>query len=341
MQIQPLRWFDGAAAVVVAVALASCHGPTAAEMRQAPVLIGGPSFQGSVKLSLATQTALVDHKEHCSADADELKTIGRALRQQVRVYRDGSGYALYTVSETHDEMPETILRMGKTGRERLGTADEFPVVVLAQVPNPTLSDADAKTQGEFVERSLDDGVQTGLLVLAPHGGQIEIHTDEQAERVSASPLLAGKPVTTWRCKGYDPPGTKSAFARWHITSDDTSEASFPLLAKLATRRYAFCVSFHGMDNPGVLIGGAASMDTKTALQALIVKAINDPTVPVAIAVGDQGGLGGNGSTNIVNRYCNKTGIQIEQSLEVRRDHWQAIADAVARFYADQLQAVPR
>jgi hypothetical protein len=59
----------------------------------------------------------------------------------------------------------------------------------------------------------DDGFQRGLIAIASHGGEIEPHTDEQAERVATA--LA---VSTWRCRGFD--GTQSAVARWHITSAD-------------------------------------------------------------------------------------------------------------------------
>ena len=40
--------------------------------------------------------------------------------------------------------------------------------------------------------------------------------------------------------------------------------------------------------------------------------------------------------NIVNRYALEGGVQIEQSPRARRDHWKAIADAVARVFAARL-----
>lgn len=54
---------------------------------------------------------------------------------------------------------------------------------------------------EFVERLTDNGRNSGLIVIAPHGGDIETHTDEQAERVASQ--LAPKAVTCWRCKGWN------------------------------------------------------------------------------------------------------------------------------------------
>jgi hypothetical protein len=57
-------------------------------------------------------------------------------------------------------------------------------------------------KGKFVERLDDNGWHPGLIAIAPHGGAIEPHTDQQAERVASQ--LAGKGVSSWRCKGWRP-----------------------------------------------------------------------------------------------------------------------------------------
>ena len=114
----------------------------------------------------------------------------------------------------------------------------------SQVPHATWTDAEAACNGEFVERLDDDGTHTALIVIAPHGGDIEAHTDQQAEHVSSQ--LAGKGVSSWRCKGWHPRG---AFAHWHITSTDIHEASFPLLNSVISRGFRYAVAFHGFDDP--------------------------------------------------------------------------------------------
>jgi len=298
--------------------------------------VGGPSFAGLVTVSLPDQPDLAARREHCAIDPDRLRAIGRGVGQQVRVEREGVGAVLFTVSESRDESPEDVVRVGKMGRARFGPAAEFPARVFARVPHPTLSDAEARRLGEFVERADDDGVATGLLVLAPHGGEIELHTDAQAERLAAALGAAGKPpVTTWRCKGYDLPGAPTAFMRWHITSTDTNEASFPLLAQVGRRRYAYAVSFHGMTREAVLIGGGGPESLKRALREEITRALDGSGIPVLIAAEKEANSGFS-PENIVNRYCVGTGVQIEQSSRARRDHWRAIADAVARVYAPRL-----
>jgi hypothetical protein len=197
------------------------------------------AYGASIKRALEPeQKDLIKHKEHCSADPEKLATVGRALWHQVRIKRNDDEYGLYTVSEVRQENPDKIVRMGKGGRERLGKSDEFDGTLNSQVPDPTLSDADAERDGEFVERLDDDGAHTGLIAIAPHGGDIEPYTDQQAERVRSQ--LAGKGVSSWRCKGWHP---KGALEHWHITSTDIHEASFPLLNSVISRRFSHAVAF--------------------------------------------------------------------------------------------------
>jgi hypothetical protein len=46
----------------------------------------------------------------------------------------------------------------------------------------------------------DNGHNNGLIVIAPHGGNIEKYTDEQAEHVGQK--LSSEYVFEWICKGF-------------------------------------------------------------------------------------------------------------------------------------------
>lgn len=48
------------------------------------------TYQAAVKKALSDQTDLIEDPEHCSADPDRLKTIGRAIGQQIRIRRSSS-----------------------------------------------------------------------------------------------------------------------------------------------------------------------------------------------------------------------------------------------------------
>src|SRR5262245_27891714 len=143
------------------------------------------TFDGSVKKAFSSQTTLLGRGEHCSLDPEQLASIGLVPRSQIRVRRGQNELGLYTVSETRQEPIDTVVRMALPARQRLGTEEEFAATIDTQVPHPTLSDEDAQAQSEFVERLDDDWCQQGLVAIAPHGGSIERHTDEQAERVAA------------------------------------------------------------------------------------------------------------------------------------------------------------
>src|SRR4030095_11982649 len=103
------------------------------------------AYSASIKKALdPEQKDLIKHKEHCSADPEKLATIGRALGHQVRIKRNNDEYGLYTVSEVRPENPDNIVRMGKGGRERLGTSDEFNGALDSQAPAPTRTEPDAE-----------------------------------------------------------------------------------------------------------------------------------------------------------------------------------------------------
>jgi hypothetical protein len=169
----------------------------------------------AITRALPSQEDLIDHAEHCSADPDLLAGIGRAHCQQVRVYREPGAFGLYTASEVRPETPDAIVRRGRRGRVRLGTEAEFAGRLDSRVPRSRLSERRAKAEGELIERLDDDGRQTRLVAIAPHGG---------------------------------------AFDRWHITSTDLNEACFPRLAGVMSRGFTHAVAFHGFEPPEVLGG---------------------------------------------------------------------------------------
>ncbi len=208
----------------------------------------------------------------------ETQGVGRACGQQVRIQRSSSQYAVYTVSEVRQESPDTIVRMGATGRQRLGTSAEFAGTLTSRVPHPTFSAVQAEANSEFIERLKDNGSHKGLVAIAPHGGDIELYTDRQAERVAAR--LAAKAVSAWRCKGWKQP--EGAFERWHITSIDIHPASFPLLQRIASRGFRYAVAFHGFGQQEILIGGGTAADPlKAEIKGAIERAIAGSGIPCA------------------------------------------------------------
>jgi phage replication-related protein YjqB (UPF0714/DUF867 family) len=293
----------------------------------------------ALQKALSSQDDLIARREHCSVDARLLDALGVAVGQQVRIQRTPTELALFTISERRDEDQGNVVRAGLRGRRRLGTDDEFPAVVSTPAAEPTVPDDVAEQRGEFVERLDDDGEHSALIVLAPHGGDIEPHTDEQAGRVVTR--LTDFGVSAWRCKGWRArraDGTGGAFECWHITSTDLAPASFPGLASVIDRGFVHAVAFHGFDEAEVLIGGSAPAAFKERIRSAIARALAGSDICVRVATPDDR-YGGDDERNIVNRLARSGvgGVQLEQSLPARRDHGIAIADAVASVYRRALR----
>jgi phage replication-related protein YjqB (UPF0714/DUF867 family) len=287
----------------------------------------------SVEKAFDTQADLKERREHCAPAARLLASLDSGLGRQVRIHHDGE-FALYTVSELLHETTDSVVRMGLGGRRRLQEEEEFEGVLDTKVVDPDLSDTDAEDAGELVERLDDDGIQTHLIAIAPHGGGIEEHTDEQAERVADR--LGPELASSWRGKGWRPDG--GAFIRWHITSTDINPVCFPLLDSVMSRRFAHAVAFHGFDDePGVLIGGTAPAELKERLRRAIRQVLPE-AFDVRVALPTER-FGGDDPNNIVNRLSPCGGIQIEQGSIPRRDHGVDIADAVAGVFRPD--AAPR
>jgi phage replication-related protein YjqB (UPF0714/DUF867 family) len=290
-----------------------------------------------LKLRLPEQDDLKNESERCSADPSTLESIGRCIGQQVRIRRrdDPRFVALFTAKQANPDAgggPD-IIRAGLTGRERLGTAEEMPAIVQAQVV-----DLAPQCDGvSFFEVAHDDGKQAYFIAIAPHGGEIETHTDEQAELAVGELTTACFPASLWLCKG-DGDKDKGAFDRWHITADDLQPACFPLLEPLVSRGFCYGVAFHGFDRKkgeaDVYIGGAASQSLKLTIE----RALNDLYLPIKIKITtryDDPKFQGFSPENIINRLTTR-GIQLEQSIEARK-YYREIACAVAKVFASCLR----
>jgi len=303
-----------------------------------------PSYNAQVKPKSSFPSG--HHREHCSAHRSKITTIGRNIGQQVRIGRyapDGVtllDFALYTVIAVHDEEPDVVFVGFRNPesthhdlRDRLGLSSTFMGKIDSQVTD----------NSEFVERLTDNGRHRGLIVIAPHGGDIEAHTDEQAECVGKQ--LASKGVSVWVCKGFIKQGN-GAFDRWHITSTDISEKSFPKLKKVIGRHFEYAVAFHGWTEGFICIGGRAPRDLKQQFNDLkqeikkkIVSAISGSRIKV-VTDDDSTfpGFNGNDPKNIVNRL-GTIGIQIEQSRKARDDFSIPIADAVASVIGPKIRGL--
>jgi phage replication-related protein YjqB (UPF0714/DUF867 family) len=288
-------------------------------------------------------------REHCTAHYNQITTIGRNKGQQVRIERYAADeitlldLALYTVIDVHNQEADIVF-VGYRGpestyhdlRDRLGLSTTHPFIckINSEVPISDLTGIEAEENSEFVERLMDNGHHRDLIVIAPHGGNIEIHTDEQAERVAQQ--LLWKNVSSWVCKGFKQGG--GAYDRWHITSTDISEESFPKLKTVMGRHFQYAMAFHGWGHDSICIGGSAPTDLKYQIKGAVESATFGSGIVVASDEdgGCPGDFNGNDPRNIVNRLATY-GIQVEQSIQARTDYGIQIANAVAGVLGQTIQ----
>jgi phage replication-related protein YjqB (UPF0714/DUF867 family) len=289
-----------------------------------------------LKLRLPEQDSLKNEAERCSADPAGLVGIDRAVGQQVRIRRrdDSRFVAVFTVNQANPDSPGhlDVVRTGLTGRERLGNGAELEEVTV----EAGVLDAPGESTGvRFFEVADDAEGQSYFVVIAPHGGMIEEHTDEQTAAVVTQLRTVGFPASMWVCKGFGD-ATKGASDRWHITSDDIHPASFPLLGSLMSRRFFYGVAFHGFaqqgDEADIYIGGAAPPRLKAAVRRALLDRL-DPPLKVKISTReDSPKFQGSRPENVINRLAPGRGIHLEQSAKARVFH-EEIAGAVGSVFA--------
>lgn len=281
----------------------------------------------SMRLTISPPAVSTSSRERCALHPERLAELGAVPGQQARIITR-SGTALFTLTESSCHSACEDIQLSPAGLRRLGRcAGGVADIDLSAVRSGMTYHA-AKVANEFIETLSDTGRHRNVIAIAPHGGDIEKYTDRQAERVYKH--LGPNRASTWNCRGWHAGG--GAFTKWHISSTDISEHSFPLLGQVTRRNFRHAVAFHGCRNEEVLIGGRSDHTLQQELQEAISRALTGTGIPVRlIAPGDR--YSGSAPNNLINRLAHGgDGIQLEQGPTARRNHWAAIADSVAEVY---------
>lgn len=198
-------------------------------------------------------------------------------------------------------------------------------------------------------------------LIVPHGGAIETKTSDQIAPFVAT--LEGTtyniPVNSWRAEGQWSDDQTSK--RWHITSTNLSEQSFPALAGMLDQTwfdtdhpFRRTLSFHGMTTgeADIILGGGTDLNAKchvaTKIKAesgmgpVAIRIYHDDQIIDIAADGDRTvcrkGLDGDSARNIINRLAADGGIQIEQSGDVRSNttYRNGVANGAAKAIGELL-----
>ena len=283
--------------------------------------------------------------EHCVIDRESLEVLGSAVGRQLLVRRSAKRLALYTIAERVD-VAARATHVGTGGLARLEEPTGEPPATLRATVETEFTGGGSQAPVRLTEQLLGRAT-AGLAILAPHGGKIEVGTDDQAATVFKALARDGKQVRAWIARGFNP--TIGAHRCWHITASEISERSFPRLGSLfdggeSRGSFAHAIAFHGQnDSAAILVGGGLPrVREHTALKTRLASRIGEALRavmedPPPVVVQRSGPLAGAERANIVNRVtATGNGIQLEQPAGVRvvKQQRDAIAQAVAAFYAD-------
>jgi len=280
--------------------------------------------------------------EHCRANQDQINSIGKARKQQVRIEYKSNGTsnrtigAIYTVSTFHDDVELVSLgnRIVNLNNCQL-SENACKGAVKAEVLIEGLKEEEAREKGEIIEFLSPIGQSRKLVVIAPHGGDIEPWTDVEAEYVWNH--LSHDRVTLWLCKGFSNQGAFDALERWHITATEISPESFPMLNTIIETNptFDYSVAFHGWKKDGICVGGSKNpipADLRARIknkiqEKLLAKGSDIQVWDADSPEGCPEGFNGDNDHNIVNKL-GTNGIQIEQCREARDSFHDDIAQAV-------------
>jgi len=297
------------------------------------------------------------HSEECNANKTQLDSIDRHSGEQVRIEFHAADPnanlgAIFTVSEPpflddHDLerviIGKRIVNLNNCQLSENACKGE----VKAQIMLEGLGENDepAKSMGEFIEK-LHEVQNHKLIILAPHGGNIEPWTDVEAEYVANQ---LGDRASLWLCKGFsssktDGQSNEDAPERWHITSTKINEKSFPKLNTIIgdNPTFDYSIAFHGWTANSICVGGNPNnpdADLKCDIRGAIKKTLDEANSGIEVHVSPcpDGNFNGDRPENIVNRLGTNS-IQIEQSKVARKKYHEDIAKAVANVIGTRINA---
>lgn len=266
-----------------------------------------------------------------------IQGLGIRKGEQIRLHVKGGVHgeikpAVYTIREDAPFTPEGgKAYMSEENMKRIDAIPKDYLVPTAYGPHESISSLQvARDNNEYIERYLP-GKDTYInyAIIAPHGGQVEKHTAEQA-------IYVRNQIRTgfWASYGFGETDA-AATERWFIPSAEMSENSYPGLEKL---RANFRVELHGkhdLDVSGIHIGGLASLESKNILRDNIRAALQKSGGgSIDVNTYQSSSHKGTNPHRIANRSADQTGIVIFQEPSVKEEYWREIAEGITNGIVD-------
>lgn len=186
---------------------------------------------------------------------------------------------------------------------------------------------DVTDTGLLTEFLYDDGTNDNTVVCAAHGGGIEPGTAEQAIELATNLPQA----SCWGCMGYDE--ELNEYDLWHDQMHSTAITAeeYPLLDEIADRGFETVISFHGLGQDKVLVGGDLDPDVKEHVRSRLAEVVTHPVETVS-----TGQYAGTHPENFVNWLCQEGhgGLQLEQSRRVRDHEGDAVVSVLENLVTE-------
>jgi len=257
-----------------------------------------------------------------------------ASSQRVGAGRYIAAYRVVEITTSGDELVE----LGTEGRQYISDEACFEAELRNQVPDNTLTVAEARRHNEFTETLHIDGYSSDIVILAYHGGAIEANTDESADWCYKKCTQHGVNADVYTARGYG----RQNFGRWHVGSSAMHLRSFPKLRKVAQRQYGIAVSFHLHDvpnndeSPKILVGGRVEKSLRDRTAGRLDDAL--PSKYDYITDHDRHAMMGASHENVVNWVTRdgESGLQIEVTPRISQIHRKTVGREVALAVVEYL-----
>lgn len=189
---------------------------------------------------------------------------------------------------------------------------------------------ESDTHGTFTEFLYN--TENSIILLAPHGGQVEPNTDTEAMIIGQ--YIEGASI--WGTRGIVDGGYDDAYNRWHTSSKTDPLHAFPLYQQLQQHNYQCSISFHVMSEDGIIIGGRAPKAVRESLQKVLEKYFPTEDIRLGVKGGPRAGMNPH---NFVNNLSSSNPIHIEQSTDIAMNHPKKFSRAIIEWLSVHMENV--
>lgn len=180
--------------------------------------------------------------------------------------------------------------------------------------------------GSFEEFLLESD-NSKIVILSPHGGQVEPNTDTEALLIRNNI----EDVSVWGTRGIVDGNYNESFEEWHTASETHELENFNLYQSISDQEYKVAISIHVMSKNGIIIGGQSSNHVKKSLKKQFKQSFPEQHVEV-VKKGHP--LAGMKPNNFVNNLQAEQSIHIEQSLKIAMTKTKKFSRTISKWIKD-------